>query len=265
MPEISPPPAGVFNWLDLMSPDVDASVAFYTEVFGWEAEDQFAEDGETRVYVMFRKDGKQVAGLGGQPDPMAGAPAMWNSYVATDDADDTTVKVEAAGGTVLMPPMQVFDSGRMAIYSAPDGAVISTWQPMAHVGAEVANEPDAWSWNELMTRDLDAARPFYEQVFGWRYDTHDMGPAGTYWLAVVDDRQMAGLMAMPAGVPDAAPNHWGVFFTVADLDAAVERVEAAGGQAVGPRLEGEGIGTWQTVHDQLGASFTLIQSASADG
>lgn len=258
MPEVTEATPGVFNWIDLMSPDVDASVEFYTSVFGWDAEDQFDTDGVTRVYVMFRKDGATVAGLGGQFDAMQGAPAVWNSYVATDDADATTARVEQAGGTVVMPPMQIYDSGRMAVYAGPDGAMVSAWEAGSHIGAELVNEHAAWSWNELMTRDLDAAKRFHAEVFGWGYDAHDMGPMGTYWLATVDGRQMAGLMQMPPDVPDAAPNHWGVYFTVDDIDEVVARIEAAGGTIVMPKQHTPGVGHMAMAHDPQGGSFSLM-------
>lgn len=259
MPAMTQTTPGVFNWVDLMSPDVDASVAFYTEVFGWEAEDQLDDDGETRVYVMLSKDGRTVAGLGGQMDAMHGAPAMWNSYVATDDVDATTSAVRDAGGTVVLEPMEIDDSGRMAVYVAPDGAMISAWQPQGHLGAELVNEDGAWSWNELMTRDLDRAREFYAEVFGWTYGEQDMGPMGTYYLGTVDDRQMCGLMRMPPEVPDAAPNHWGVYFTVDDVAAAVAAVEQAGGTVVSPPNHMPGVGTMAMVHDPQGGSFSLMQ------
>ena len=126
---------GMPCWIDLMSPDVDASKAFYTAVFGWDAEDQFDDDG-TRVYTNLRLDGHDVCGMGGQPPEMEGAPPVWNSYICTADVDATTTKVEAAGGSVMMPPMTIMESvGRMAIYADPTGAAISAWQPGDHTGA----------------------------------------------------------------------------------------------------------------------------------
>ena len=45
MPEFTSHSHGTPSWVDLMSPDVDASKAFYSSVFGWDAEDQFAARG----------------------------------------------------------------------------------------------------------------------------------------------------------------------------------------------------------------------------
>lgn len=260
MPEFTSHAAGTPNWVDLMSPDIDASVAFYTSVFGWDAEDQFDDDGN-RVYVMFRHDGKGVAGLGGQPPGMGEMPAIWNSYIATDDVAATTAAVTAAGGAVMMPGMAVFESGEMAIFTDPAGAPFSVWKAGQHIGAELANEHHTWSWNELMTRDLESALPFYTSVFGWSYDAMDMGPGGTYHVISGGDggEGMGGLMAMPAEMPDMVPNHWAVYFMSHDLDATLAAITAAGGQIVMGPMDIPGVGRSATVHDPNGGNFALLQ------
>ena len=40
-------------------------------------------------------------------------------------------------------------------------------QPGGHNGAELVNEIGAWTWNNLMTRDLGQGKDFYGKVFGW--------------------------------------------------------------------------------------------------
>lgn len=263
MPEFTSHPPGTPNWVDLMSPDVDASKAFYTAVFGWDADDQFDDDGN-RIYVMFSLDGKSVAGLGGQPPGMPeGMPPVWNTYIATDDVAATAEKVTAAGGSVMMPPMQVMESGEMAIFTDPGGAAFSVWKAGEHTGAQVCNENNTYSWNELMTRDIDNALPFYSAVFGWSYDPQDMGPMGTYHVIAGGDNQgLGGLMAMPPDVPDMVPNHWGVYFTVESVDATVGLITGAGGQVVNGPMDIPGVGRMATVHDPSGGNFNLMQPAS---
>ncbi len=262
MPDFTSHPPGTPSWVDLLSPDVDGSKAFYSAVFGWDAEDQFDEEGN-RVYVMFTQNGKSVAGLGGQQPGMGEMPAVWNSYISTDDVAATTERVVGAGGTVMMPAMQVFDSGEMAIFADPAGAAFSVWKAGTHIGAEICNEPNTYSWNELMTRDLDAALPFYSAVFGWSYDPMDMGPAGTYHvIAGGEHGGLGGLMAMPAEMPDMVPNHWGVYFTVENVDASIAAVTAAGGQVVNGPMDIPGVGRTATVHDPAGGSFNLMQPAN---
>lgn len=247
-------------WVDLMSPDVDASTAFYTGLFGWDAEDQFDDD-DTRIYTNFLRDGQLVAGMGGQLPEMEGAPPVWNTYVAVTDVDETSKKVEAAGGTVMMPALEVMDAGRMAIYGDPTGAVISVWEAGSHTGAQVCNEANTWSWNELMTRDVDAATAFYSAVFDWTYEGMEM-PFGTYHVITGGDEGGRGaVMTMPPGVPDMVPNHWSVFFKVEDADATTERVRELGGQLVQGPDAVPGVGRIATVHDPMGGSFMIMEPA----
>jgi predicted enzyme related to lactoylglutathione lyase len=250
-------------WVDLMSPDVDTSKAFYTGLFRWDAEDQFDDEG-TRIYTNFLRDGQVVAGMGGQMPGMEGAPPVWNTYVAVADVDETTKKVEAAGGTVMMPAMDVMDVGRMAIYGDPTGAAFSVWQAGSHKGADVCNEPNTWSWNELMTRDVDAATAFYAAVFDWTYQGMPM-PFGTYHVIEGgDEGGRGGVMGMPPGVPDMVPNHWAVYFMIDDTESKLERVRELGGQVVQGPDDASGVGRITMVHDPRGGSFSMLEPVSRD-
>lgn len=249
-------------WVDLMSPDVDASAAFYADVFGWSAEPSFDADGN-RIYTNFTLGGAPVAGMGAQPPEMAGAPGIWSTYICVDDVEATTAKVTAAGGSVMMPAMDVMDVGAMAIYADPTGAAFSVWKPGTHKGAAVANEADTWSWNELVSRDLATAQPFYSAVFGWEYDSQDM-PMGTYHVIRGGEYNgYGGMMSMPPQMPDMVPNHWMVYFMSGDIDTTLGRVTAGGGQVVSGPDDAPGVGRIAVAHDPTGASFALLQPAAA--
>lgn len=247
-------------WVDVMSPDVDASAAFYTALFGWEARDEHDDQGN-RVYVTLLKDGKRTAGLGGMPPSMPDdMPAAWNTYVATDDPAAIAAKVEAAGGGVMMPPMDVMGEGEMAVFHDPTGAVFSVWKAGNHHGSEVINEPDAYSWNELLTKDPEGAKSFYGDVFGWEFE--DQSPDGTtpYWVILGGDSGgLGGVMERPADMPDMVPDHWGVYITVADAAATLERAAELGAQVLfGPEVM-PGVGTLGTFMDPLGGSLNVMQ------
>jgi len=258
MPQFTEHAPGSPCWVDLMSPDVDASKDFYVAVFGWDATDSFDDDGN-RIYTNFSLGGDAVAGLGGQAPGTEGMPAVWNTYVRTDDLAATVAAVPDAGGTVVMPPMPVMEAGHMAIVADPAGAVISLWQPGTHPGAGVCNEPGTWAWNELVTRDIDGALPFYSSVFGWEYDAMDMGPMGTYHvIRGGENGGWGGLMPMPPDMPAQVPNHWMVYFLVLDTDATIARVETRGGSVASPPTDSP-VGTITIFHDPHGGSFATLQ------
>jgi uncharacterized protein len=264
MPQFSSHSPGTPCWVDLMSPDVDGSKAFYSAVFGWETEDQVDDEGN-RIYVMLRQNGLNVAGLGGQAPGMEGMPPIWNTYIAVADAQATADAVSSAGGLVIAPPMQVMTAGEMAVFSDPTGAMFAVWKPGDHIGAQIGNEPDTYSWNELLTRDLATAKDFYAKVFGWTYDEMDMGEMGTYnVIAGGENGGLGGMMTMPADVPDAVPNYWGVYFSVADIEATVAKIKDNGGQVIDGPFPAEGIGTIAIVTDQAGGMFSLLQPNSQD-
>jgi predicted enzyme related to lactoylglutathione lyase len=194
---------------------------------------------------------------------MDNMPSVWNSYIAVDDPGAVMAKAEAAGGQVVMPPMDVFTSGSMAVLADPAGAMFSVWRAGDHIGAEIANEANTWSWNELLSRDIDASKAFYAEVFGWEYDEQDMGPQTGIYSVIRGGESggLGGLMAMPEQVPEMVPSHWSVYFTVDDLAAAQERVTANGGMTVMEPMEMPGIGTMATMHDPTGGTFTLMQPA----
>jgi len=79
--------------------------------------------------------------------------------------------------------------------------------------------PGAVSWHELTTPDPAAAQAFYGALFGWRFETMNMGPGPYHVVKVGADDAIGGIMATP---PEAkgAPPMWGSYVTVSDCDAA---------------------------------------------
>jgi predicted enzyme related to lactoylglutathione lyase len=194
MPEMSSYPPGTPCWIDLAAPDIDAAKSFYGGLFGWESQEVGSTE-ETRGYHFFTLNGKLVAGFG---PPGEGEPPSWRSYVAVEDAGETAGKAKEAGGEVLLDSTEVLDVGRMAVFRDTEGAVICAWQPARHHGAELANEPGAFSWAELATRDPDAAKSFYSAVFGWNTVDREMGPI-TYVELQVDGRAVGGMLPLTEG------------------------------------------------------------------
>ena len=253
MPEVTEYAPGTPSWVDLASPDPDASARFYGGLLGWEATDPGPVE-ETGGYRMLQRDGRNVAGLG--PTQAEGQPAMWTTYISTDDADAVAARVREAGGQVIMEPFDVLGAGRMAVFADPTGAFISVWQPQSHHGADVVNEPGALCWNELATRDVDAAERFYEAVFAWRGDTRAYGDT-TYTEWKLADRTVGGMIRMNEQWPEDAPAHWMAYFAVEDVDAAVARVEELGGRVAVPPTDSPA-GRFAVVNDPHGAVFSII-------
>ncbi|NUR24557.1 MAG: VOC family protein [Catenulispora sp.] len=255
------------GWIDLGSPDPDASAEFYRRVFGWTADQMMAPSEEGPGYWMFRKDGKAVGGLGGLMDP--GAKPDWTTYVRVTDAAATVAKAEAAGAKVRVPPMPIDDQGMLAQLTDPSGAEFALWQPLDWPGFEACCVDDSMLWAELWTRDPAGAKAFYPALFGWQVEPYSGGEGmegGSYdmWTEQPGDPTEAfgGIMAIGDDAP-VRDEKWIPYFMVADADATVAKATAAGGSVLIPASDAPP-GRLGLLADQFGARFAFLQPASMD-
>lgn len=252
---------GAPNWVDLATPDVDAAVAFYGPVFGWEFQSAGPDAGG---YGMFTTAGKTVGAVGPMMGEPGAAPA-WTLYFHTPDADATAGAVTQAGGAVRAAPMDVFTAGRMAQFSDPSGANFAVWQPGDTKGLDAVTDPNSLCWTELHSTDPAGAKAFYQSVFGW--SSQDM-PMGDFTYTVVtpagggEETSQGGIMGL---VPEMAAggSRWLPYFEVADPDAVVARVTEHGGTVIAPAMDLEGVGRMAAFVDPAGAPFSVIKSAPA--
>ncbi len=247
---------GVPCWVDLGSPDVEASKAFYSALFGWAPQPSPPDAGG---YTIFQKGDSPVAAVG--PLFTEGQPPAWMWYAATPDAEEVARRVEASGGKVLIAPFDVLDAGRMAAFLDTSGTPFSVWQAGNFPGAMTVTEPGAFAWNELMTRDPDAAVDFYGRVLGWTAKVN-ANPDMPYTEFQLDGRSIAGMMPMIGDAwPADLPDHWMVYFAVEDCDAACEKVKELGGPVSVPPTDAPGVGRFAVVGDPTGAFFSVIALA----
>jgi predicted enzyme related to lactoylglutathione lyase len=250
---------GTFSWADLSTTDQDAAKAFYSGLFGWEADDRPVGDGI--YYSMQQIDGKDVAAISPQPDAQreASVPPLWNSYITVESANDTAAKAGELGGNVHAAPFDVMDVGRMAVIADPQGAFFMVWEPKTNIGAQLVNVPGALCWNELYTSDLDAAKGFYNGLLGWDWQAFEDSP-DPYFVIMNQGRANGGVRGLAE--PGMPPN-WLVYFAVEDIDAGVAKVSELGGEAMMGPID-IGIAKVAIVRDPQGAVFALYAGQLED-
>jgi predicted enzyme related to lactoylglutathione lyase len=276
MPERDGYIPGVPCWVDTSQPDPQASLPFYTGLFGWEFENSMPEGSEGE-YFIGRLRGGDVAAVGSNP-PGAPPTAVWNTYVWVDSADDTASRVGAAGGSVLTEPFDVMEAGRMAVFTDPEGAAFCVWQAKHSKGATIVNEHGSLNFNGLATRDPEGAKTFYGAVFGW--ETLAL-PAGVMWtLPGYGDhleerspglRDQMAQMGGPEGFIDVVaaltpiadddsetPAHWSVTFAVDDAEKTAALAGELGGEVVAGPVDAPWSRT-ATIKDPQGATFIASQ------
>ena len=116
----------------------------------------------------------------------------------------------------------------------------------------------AFSWNELMTTDPDAALAFYTALLGWTTQTMAM-PGGNYHVVRVADASIGGVMAIPSEAKaGGTPPAWGSYVTVADVDATARRATELGGKVVRGPQDIPGVGRMAVIVDPQGAALNVI-------
>jgi uncharacterized protein len=242
-------------WYELMTTDMKAAEAFYRTVLGWTTA---PFDGANHPYTVFNRGGD--VGIGGvmTKPPEVKAPPFWAMYVAVPKLEDAAKQITQLGGRSHTEVISIPEVGRLQMFMDPQGAAFYIIEPDgAEQRPEAAPEMGDASWHELMTTDVDAAMKFYEKLFGWQpSEAMDMGEMGKYQMFNRPHGMIGGIMKKPPEMANA-PSSWQIYFRVADVHAAAERVKANGGQILNGPMEVPG-GDWiVNATDPQGAAFGL--------
>ena len=257
MPEIDKHDEGTFSFSDLQTSDRDGATKFYVDLFGWEYDDQPMGEDPDDIYRMFTKNGRVVCAASNQRPEQAeaGVPPMWNVYFTVDDVDSAAKRVEAAGGSVHAQPFDVFDAGRMAVVADPAGAFFCLWQPKENIGSYVMREPNTLTWPECGSKDVEKARAFYIELFGWSFDESAMDNGVKYTVMTKGSEPVAGLMESPMPM-----SYWAIYFNVDDCRGLTEKARTGGAQVMMDSDPIPGVGIVSVLTDPQGAMFGMIEA-----
>ena len=120
--------------------------------------------------------------------------------------------------------------------------------------------PGSFCWADLATNDVESAKKFYNEMFGWTV-VEDPGPAGIYYVFKSEGNEVAAMYKAPPGVPP----HWGAYFSVADVDEVAAKVAPLGGKIWGGPFDVMEAGRMALVQDPQGARFSLWQARGTIG
>ena len=259
MAEFTSHTPGTFSWPELATTDQQTGVAFYRALFGWDVDE--TPMGPSETYSTFKMRGKSVAaGYTMRPEERKmGLPSHWNAYVTVAHVDESAKQAESLGGTILAPPFDVMEYGRMAVVQDPTGAVFQIWQAKQNIGAEILNEPGALCWTELTTSDTKAAEAFYTKLFGWGVKHAAPGAPMEYTEFSVAGTPSIGMMPKPEQMPAHIPSYWMPYFQVANCGASTAKAKELGGKLmVGPQ-DIPTTGRFAIISDPQGAMFAVFE------
>lgn len=114
----------------------------------------------------------------------------------------------------------------------------------------------AFSWYELMTTDVEAAKTFYTRLFGW--DAEDMSmPGMVYTVVKAGGNGIGGIMPIPEEAKGMQPA-WGAYVTVDDVDLMAKTAEQLGAKLCVPPRDIPGVGRFCVIQDPQGATISFI-------
>lgn len=122
---------------------------------------------------------------------------------------------------------------------------------------EDLKKPGVFSWNELISTDIDTAKAFYSELLGWTLNDVDTGKM-LYTLARNSEREVAGMMALPKDAPKGMQPGWIAYVTVTDVDASLKRAQALGANVCMPPIDVPDIGRFTVLSDPQGVMFGMF-------
>jgi uncharacterized protein len=248
---------GRFVWYELMTTDVEAAEAFYASVIGWGTRNASTPD---TPYILFTVGEVSVGGLMNlSPEARTmGAEPRWIGYVGVNDVDATADRIKDLGGAVHIPPTNIPNNSRFSVVVDPQMATLALVQhvnPGQEEPAEVG-KPGRVGWHELLAADWEKAFAFYSDLFDWQKADADSDPMGTYQLFSAGGQTLGGMFTKP---PMVSVPFWLYYFNVGDIDAALERVKAAGGRILEGPIEVPGGRRIVRCTDPQDAMFALTE------
>lgn len=251
---------GRFVWYDLMTNDLEGSIKFYTELFGWET--QQVDMGGMGTYTFVVAGGRRNGGMVSM-DASREIPSHWLSYLSVDDVDELVQRAPGLDAEVLYPPTDIPEVGRFAVIADPSGAAFAPFKgleppPDFEEGQAPAG---AFCWTELLSRDTAKATEFYTQICGWKAAVMEMDEQRTYVVFKRGETDAGGMMQMPEAAD--GPSNWLVYVAVDDVDQIAKRIEELGGCLFVHPQDIAGIGRFAVAADPTGAVFAVYKSAKA--
>jgi len=111
---------------------------------------------------------------------------------------------------------------------------------------------------EIYTDDPETVQPFYQDVFGWKFQKFEDGAMG-YWLVTTGDDKDPGInggMTQPRqGQSSGTLNT----MAVESLDRTISKIEQRGGRICVPKMAIPNVGWLAYAEDSAGNVFGIIE------
>ncbi|RJF38231.1 VOC family protein [Pseudoalteromonas gelatinilytica] len=236
--------SGHVVWHDLITPNLAQSQAFYSSVFGW----QFQAVNDS--YTLASLDGKLIAGMA-ELDNKQNA-SHWLSLISSIDIAAVSEKTIKAGGKVLVSSTEIKGRGTIAVLEDPQGAVFSL---INTVNGDPATEQtdNGWIWQEVWSDNPEQSKAFYQSLGNYSAQSKPLNN-GNYSYLALNGTPAIGFVKKP---DTEIGNTWVNYIKVADVDATLLKVTAAGGLVLMAPNDKVRSGSVAIIRDPAGAGIVI--------
>jgi len=236
--------SGHVVWHDLITPNLAQSQAFYSSVFGWQF--QVVNDS----YTLASLDGKLIAGMA-ELDNKQNA-SHWLSLISSKDIAAVSEKTIKAGGKVLVSSTEIKGRGTIAVLEDPQGAVFSLINTV-NGDPEAQQTDNGWIWQEVWSDNPEQSKAFYQSLGNYSAQSKPLNN-GNYSYLALNGTPAIGFVKKP----DAEiGNTWVNYIKVADVDATLLKVTAAGGIVLMAPNDKVRNGSVAIIRDPAGAGIVI--------
>ncbi len=236
--------SGHVVWHDLITPNLAQSQAFYSSVFGW----QFQAVNDS--YTLASLDGKLIAGMA-ELDNKQNA-SHWLSLISSKDIAAVSEKTIKAGGKVLVSSTEIKGRGTIAVLEDPQGAVFSLINTV-NGDPEAQQTDNGWIWQEVWSDNPEQSKAFYQSLGNYSAQSKPLNN-GNYSYLALNGTPAIGFVKKP----DAEiGNTWVNYIKVADVDATLLKVTAAGGIVLMAPNDKVRNGSVAIIRDPAGAGIVI--------
>lgn len=245
-------------WHDLLTQNVTKARHFYADLLSWKYQIEHASNfvwkpGEAE-YPLILANGDAH---GGFVDPGQSIPSRWIAYVMVKDVDAITARAKSLGATIVQEPFDTPGVGRSSVIQDLQGAVICPTFPTHNFPAPSGT----FLWDELITDDVESAKLFYRDLFGWRCHDIDVNSDCVSYavLKSTDNTDAVGFTNQSFGAVGLAV--WIPYLATDDVDATIANAKALGAgvceeETYMPNGERKAV-----LSDSTGAIFGLLASS----
>ena len=242
-------------WHDLIINDVAKAKHFYAELLGWEYKIEHTADfvwkpgeGDYPLIIV----NQQVHG--GFIELAQNIVSQWVAYVSVENVDVVTTKAKALGATIERKPFDVPGVGRSAMIRDPQGAIICPFSPTHNLPPP----KDTFLWDELITNNVEDAKLFYRELFGWKSKVGNMHQFKDYTVFKTADNTQAVGGVMNHSFCQGRPAAWVPYLATDNLDLSVSKAKALGAGVQMEVTEVPDEGRFAILKDSCGAEFGLF-------